>query len=152
MRSTQWLGVQWKELLWDLQRGAWLSSSRRRTLRSSAIQLGTETVYHPTTAMTDITAGLEVLRGWPLLCSTSNVCRWPGTWFFSRPSLPAKVAAAGIMSLRLYTFEGFCGIPNTDTLLYSGAQTLYVQMHVCMSLTELYFSLIRRQFAFSGIW
>ena len=103
MRSTQWLGVQWKELLWDLQRGAWLSSSRRRTLRSSAIQLGTETVYHPTTAMTDITAGLEVLRGWPLLCSTSNVCRWPGTWFFSRPSLPAKVAAAGIMSLRLYT-------------------------------------------------
>ena len=119
MRSTQWLGVQWKELLWDLQWGAWLSSSGRRTLRSSAIQLGTETVYHPTTAMTDITAGLGVLRGWPLLCSTSNVCRWPGTWFFSRPSLPAKVAAAGIMSLQLYTFEGFCGIPNTDTLLYS---------------------------------
>ena len=141
MRSTQCLGVQWKELLWDLQWGAWLSSSGRRTLRSSAIQLGTETVYHPTTAMTDITAGLEVLRGWPLLCGTSNVYRWPGTW------LPRLLLLASCH------FDcTHCGIPNTDTLLYSGAQTLYVQMHVRMSLTELYFNLIRRQFAFSGIW
>ena len=43
--------------------GAWLSSSGRRTLRSSAVQLGTETVYHPTTAMTDITAGLGSSEG-----------------------------------------------------------------------------------------
>ena len=29
-----------------------------------------------------------------------------------------------------------CGIPNTDTLLYSGAQTLYVQMHVRTYVTD----------------